>query len=232
MASHSDNTKDTADTMLAQKLALYADILRDCSAAGLHYADNIYDQDRYKRIQDVAIELLALATTKPLEELEPLRATLFTRTAPLPSGDGAVIDTAGRILLIRRSDNALWAMPGGALEVGETSAQGVVREVLEETGVACNAIALVGVHDSRFCGTVFFQQLYHFTFLCHPLPNIQPIIPPSHAHEVLEMHWFPEHALPDDIDPGHIRRIPEAYRVWHGDPEAYFDRVDEKSSTL
>jgi hypothetical protein len=33
-----------------------------------------------------------------------------------------VRDAAGRVLLIRRSDNGLWALPGGALEIGETVA--------------------------------------------------------------------------------------------------------------
>ena len=46
---------------------------------------------------------------------------------------------------------------------------------------------------------------------------------PSHAHEVLETRWFPVDALPPDIDPGHVRRIPEAFRVWRGDLRAYFD---------
>jgi len=45
------------------------------------------------------------------------------------------------------------------------------------------------------------------------------------AHEILAKGWFSEDALPDNIDPGHISRIPEAFRVWHGDQRAYFDRI-------
>ena len=48
----------------------------------------------------------------------------------------------------------------------------------------------------------------------------------SHAHEVLNAGWFPEDNLPADVDPGHITRIPEAYRVWRGDRRAFFDAVD------
>lgn len=218
-----DSDKPVTGLELAQKLALSADILRDCAALGLHYADNIYDRDRYRRIQDVAADLLALALAKPLAEIEPLRTTLFTRPAPLPGGDGAVIDTEGRILLERRADNGLWAMPGGALEVGETPAQGVIREILEETGVTCEPLALVGVYDSRFCGIVYPQQLYMFTFLCRPLAAPPVVEPPTYSHEVLALNWFPEHSLPEDLDPGHITRIAAAYRVWHGDPTVYFD---------
>lgn len=222
-----DNTEKISPAVLAQRLSLCADILRDCSALGLRFAGNIYDRDRYQRIQDVALELFALASSQPLAEIEPLRATLFTHPAPFPVSDAAVIDVAGRILLIRRADNALWAMPGGALDVGETPAQGAVREVLEETGVACEPIALIGVHDSRLCKTPSLHHLYQFSFLCRPLPDMKVIVPSSHAHEVMEVNWFSEHSLPDDLDPGHIRRIPEAFRVWRGDARAYFDALDK-----
>jgi len=224
VATH-DNANTPSKT-LAQKLALCADILRDCSTNGLHFAANIYESDRWKNVQNVALELLSLASARPPEELEPLRATLFMRPAPFPCGDGAVINDMGKILLIRRADNGLWAMPGGGLEVGETPAQGVVREVLEETGVACEPVVLVGVYDSRLCGTPSFYQLYQFSFLCRPLPNVEVVSPPSHAHEIKVMHWFPEHDLPEDIDPGHVQRIPEAFRVWHGDKRAFFDQLN------
>lgn len=135
---------DAEQKAFAQKLALCADILRDCSALGLHFAENIYERERYKRIQDVSLELFALASTQPLAKLEPLRATIFTHPAPFPGGDAAVIDDAGKILLVRRADNSMWAMPGGAFDVGETPAEGVVREVLEETGYTCEPVALDG----------------------------------------------------------------------------------------
>ncbi|MBV9713211.1 MAG: NUDIX hydrolase N-terminal domain-containing protein, partial [Ktedonobacteraceae bacterium] len=111
------NNQELPQLALAQKLALWADILRDCSARGLYFSSNIYDRDNYRKVQDVALELFALVSGQLPEDIVPLRATIFARPAPFPTGDGAVIDDAGRILLIRRSDNGLWAMPGGGLEV-------------------------------------------------------------------------------------------------------------------
>ena len=216
---------DAEQNTLVQKLALCADILRDCSALGLHFAANNYDRERYKRVQDVALELFSLASAQPVAELEPLRTTLFTHPAPIPVADAAVIDDTGKILLIRRADNGLWAMPGGALDVGETPAEGAVREVLEETGYTCEPVALVGVYDSRFCGTPSLYHLYQMSFLCRPLLDVARVDPPSYAQEVLEIDWFAEHELPEKLDPGHVSRIPEAFRVWHGDTRAFFDRV-------
>jgi ADP-ribose pyrophosphatase YjhB (NUDIX family) len=56
-------------------------------------------------------------------------------------------DDAGRILMIRRTDNDLYAIPGGAQEVGETISQTVVREVKEETGIDVEVTGLVGVYS-------------------------------------------------------------------------------------
>ena len=208
----------------AEQIALWADRLRDISAMGLRFSENVYDQAHYRAVQNIAMEMLALATGESLEQMEPLRAPIFARPTPLAVGDAAVIDDKGQILLIQRADNGKWAMPGGALEVGETPAAGVLREALEETGVHCRAVSLIGVFDSRFCGSTSRHHLYHFTFLCEPL-NHREIERPSHANEVLDVGWFPEDGLPEDIDPGHVSRIPEAFRVWHGDSRAFFDEA-------
>jgi ADP-ribose pyrophosphatase YjhB (NUDIX family) len=58
-----------------------------------------------------------------------------------------VRDETGRLLLIRRTDNDLYAIPGGALELGETLTQTVQREVMEETGIAVEVTGLIGVYS-------------------------------------------------------------------------------------
>jgi mutator protein MutT len=206
----------------AEQIASWADKLRDISAMGLHFSKSIHDQDAFRAVQTIAMEMLAWATGESLEQIEPLRASVFSRPTPMSVGDAAVINDKGQILLVQRADNGKWAMPGGAFEVGETPAEGVVREALEETGVHCRAISLVGVFDSRLCSTPTRHHLYQFVFLCEP-SNQERVEPPSHAIEVLGTGWFPEDGLPEDLDPGHRSRIPEAFRVWHGDSRAFFD---------
>jgi 8-oxo-dGTP pyrophosphatase MutT (NUDIX family) len=58
-----------------------------------------------------------------------------------------VRDETGRLLLIRRTDNDLYAIPGGALELGETLTQTVQREVMEETGIAVKVTGLIGIYS-------------------------------------------------------------------------------------
>jgi ADP-ribose pyrophosphatase YjhB (NUDIX family) len=204
-----------------QQLALWADQLRAMAALGLHYADDVYNQERYHKIQTIALEMLALVSGDTVANLESLRDTVLVHPTPFAVGDAAIMDEVGRMLLIRRADNGLWAMPGGVLDVGETAAAGVVREALEETGVACEAVALVGVFDSRFWGGTLYH-LYQFVFLCRPLS--QSPVQASHAHEVREVGWFTEAALPSDLDPNHAGRIRVVFQVWRGERPPYFDQ--------
>jgi len=66
----------------------------------------------------------------------------------VPSVNVVVLNRAGEFLLIRRTDNGNWALPGGAMDPGESMTQAAVREVEEETGVVCEVTGLVGVYTS------------------------------------------------------------------------------------
>lgn len=75
--------------------------------------------------------------------------------APAPNSlvvaaSAAVLDEQGRLLLQRRVDNGLWAMPGGAMELTESLPEAAVREVREETGYEIEVTGLVGTYtDAR-----------------------------------------------------------------------------------
>jgi 8-oxo-dGTP pyrophosphatase MutT (NUDIX family) len=55
-------------------------------------------------------------------------------------------DEQGRVLLGRRSDVMLWAPPSGVVQLGETPAQTLVREVQEETGLHVQLDRLIGIY--------------------------------------------------------------------------------------
>lgn len=59
-----------------------------------------------------------------------------------------VSNDAEELLLIQRSDNGLWALPGGAQDTGESIAQTVARETREETGVEVAVTGMVGVYTN------------------------------------------------------------------------------------
>lgn len=58
-----------------------------------------------------------------------------------------VQDDQGRVLLIQRSDNRMWALPGGGQDLGETVTQCAERETLEETGYRVRVTELIGIYS-------------------------------------------------------------------------------------
>jgi 8-oxo-dGTP pyrophosphatase MutT (NUDIX family) len=68
-------------------------------------------------------------------------------TSLVPSINVVVANHAGDILMIRRTDNGNWALPGGAIDLGETVAQAAVRETREETGIECEVTGITGIYS-------------------------------------------------------------------------------------
>lgn len=66
----------------------------------------------------------------------------------VPAVSAVVADGRGRILLILRTDNNLWSIPGGGIQPGETIKQAARREAKEETGMDCEITGLVGIYSN------------------------------------------------------------------------------------
>ncbi|MFC5186026.1 NUDIX domain-containing protein [Actinomadura harenae] len=74
----------------------------------------------------------------------------------VPSVNVVVANGKGEILMIRRTDNDNWALPGGAIDLGESIAEAGVRETKEETGIDCEITGLVGLYSDP-------KHLIHYT---------------------------------------------------------------------
>ncbi|SKD28632.1 Putative MutT/NUDIX-like protein [Mycobacteroides abscessus subsp. massiliense] len=66
----------------------------------------------------------------------------------VPSASAIVTDEQGRVLLVKRRDNTLWALPGGGHDIGESIEQTAIREVKEETGLDVEVTGLVGIYTN------------------------------------------------------------------------------------
>ena len=205
------------------EMYLVADELRSIAETGLHYADNDYDRERYHRARSLSARLVAAIEQRPADDvLEEYEGSLPHAT-PYVSADAAVFRD-GRILLIRREDNGLWAMPGGATEVGETWAQSAERELHEEAGVKGTATRLLGVFDSRLWGSSARFHDYSSVWLVELAPDQTPIAGP----ETTGVGYFAEGDLPD-LSPGHARRVPLVFELARGDvPAPYFDATERE----
>lgn len=77
---------------------------------------------------------------------------------------GALIFRRNSILLVERAGNPLkgyWSLPGGLLETGETLEEGVVREVLEETGLIVKPVKFYGLFQ-RIMRDAKGRAEYHY----------------------------------------------------------------------
>src|SRR5215470_19920593 len=68
--------------------------------------------------------------------------------ALIPAASAIITNDQGHLLLHRRSDNNLWSLPGGTMEIGESISQTVVREVQEETGLLVEPQSIVGIYSN------------------------------------------------------------------------------------
>lgn len=66
----------------------------------------------------------------------------------IPAASAIVVNDEGKILLQQRSDNGLWALPGGTMEIGESIGETVIREVKEETGFDVQPEYIVGIYTN------------------------------------------------------------------------------------
>ncbi len=99
-----------------------------------------------------------------------------------------VLNDAGRVLMIQRTDNDLWAIPGGAQEVGETPTEAAIREVREETGLDVEVTGLVGIYsDPRHVIAYDDGEVRQEFSLCfHARPIDGQLTPSSESKQV---HW-------------------------------------------
>ena len=119
----------------------------------------------------------------------------------------AIFDDAGRLLLQQRSDNGYWGLPGGGMDLGESVAQTVVREVREETGYEVEVIRLIGVYSDPAHSVINYPdgnrvQSIVCLFECRITGGA-----PALSDETIALDWFPLDALPRLFVPNHIIRI-------------------------
>jgi ADP-ribose pyrophosphatase YjhB (NUDIX family) len=114
----------------------------------------------------------------------------------VPAVNVVVVNAAGDILLIRRTDNGNWALPGGAIDLGESVAQAAARETLEETGIKCEVTGIVGIysdpkHVILYTSNGEARQEFSIVLTARPISGR-----PTPSSESSEVRWVPEAELP------------------------------------
>jgi ADP-ribose pyrophosphatase YjhB (NUDIX family) len=116
----------------------------------------------------------------------------------------------GEVLLQRRSDNGLWGLPGGGVEIGESVSTAIVREVKEETGLVVEVERLVGVYSDPSYQVVRYKggNVVHYIntlFVCRIVGGALQT-----CEETLDLQFFDPARLPGDMLRTHRIRVEDA----------------------
>ena len=119
----------------------------------------------------------------------------------------------GELLLMQRSDNGHWGLPGGYVELGESVADAAAREVLEETGVRIAVGKLIGVYSDPARQVIDYGggrrvQAVNLCFEARATGGGAATTP----HETLASGFFAHDELPEPFVPIHTIRIADAAR--------------------
>ncbi len=122
-------------------------------------------------------------------------------------------DNAREILLMKRSDNAHWGLPGGYVEPGESVVSATRREVQEETGFEIEVGRLVGVYSDPSHQVIEYagrDRIQAINLCFDAVAGVQG--EPTTPEETLEIGFFDAGALPDPFVPIHQMRIADFVR--------------------
>ena len=115
-----------------------------------------------------------------------------------------IYDKEKGILLEKRTDNGMWCVPGGALELGETLEEALRREVKEETSLEIFNPKLFDVKAGVHMVYPNKDEVY-YTDVVYEINEYEGELKPD--EESRELVWTPIDKLPDNIMPTQIEYI-------------------------
>jgi len=172
---------------------VWAREIQALAQTGETYALNDWQRERYRRLMEIAAEIISEHANQPVEpifesfKLQPGYAT------PKVDVRGAVFQD-DQLLLVRERMDGGWAMPGGWADVGDTPALGAEREVWEESGFRVKARKLVGVYDANRSRPLELYHAIRLVFLCELIGGEART-----SNETTEVAFFHEDEIPGPL---------------------------------
>lgn len=100
------------------------------------------------------------------------------------------------LLLEKRSDNGQWCVPGGAIELGESLEQALIREVKEETSLDISNPKLIDVKANVHMIYPNHDEVY-YTDVLYEVTEFSGTL--KHDEESTDLRWFKINELPENI---------------------------------
>lgn len=173
------------------------------------FTQSLYERERYEEVLHVAGDIKAAARELEAEDHEAIAVQRETDhfvqewlesigegvpgyVTPKVAVGAIVGNERNEILLVQRKDSGIWLYPTGWADVGYSPAEVAVKEVVEETGIECEPVRLLGVIDGQRMGFSRFG-MYMLLFHCRATGGELQ----GHPLETSDVGWFGADSLPE-----------------------------------
>jgi ADP-ribose pyrophosphatase YjhB (NUDIX family) len=187
--------------------------LQAIAQTGLTYSGtNHYDVERYEAVRRIAAEMLAAGSEGDVTQIQGMLSQDSGYATPKVDVRGVVFRD-NKLLMVRERSEGRWSLPGGWADVGESAAESVAREVLDESGFQTVPVKLLAAFDrSKHPHEPPFPfHVYKLFFHCR--------IEAGEARTSFEtdaVEFFGEDSIPPlslgRVTPGQIKRLFEHLR--------------------
>ena len=192
---------DATPADFTRDLVRWSETLAGIARTGMGFTQNLYERERYEEVLHVAADIKAAADEAlevrreqdhfVQEWMESIGEGIPGYVTPKVAIGAIVGNDDGEILLMQRADSGIWLYPTGWADVGYSASEVAVKEVLEETGIECEPVQLLGVVDGQRMGFSRFG-MYMLLFHCRATGGALQ----GHPLETSGLGWFAPDALP------------------------------------
>lgn len=119
--------------------------LQSLAQAGLFYSKDVFDQERYQEIRDIAAEMMSEQTDVPFPKMKELFCHEVGYQTPKLDTRAAIF-REDKILLVKEKSGT-WSLPGGWVDANLSIEENTIKEVKEEAGIDVKADSIIAIQD-------------------------------------------------------------------------------------
>lgn len=194
------------------KLVQYIIELQSIAQAGLYYSKDKFDTERYQRVREIAVEMMAGKTELPLETVTNLFCSDVGYQTPKIDTRAAVFQD-NKILLVQES-NGYWSLPGGWCEFNRSPVDNIIKEVKEEAGIDISVESLIAVQDrAKHNLPSYAYGVVKIFYLCRPIGGEF-----SKNLETISSGYFDQDDLPQlDLARSNQNQVSMCFDAYHSE---------------